>query len=117
MAPRKRDGDELRVKGRIDPDRLREAILGDGGLPPPHFLLTCDGNELICAWDSGTFETAIEFDFADQSVSKAVRKLLRSEGLAFETMAAAVAHARSKGWPDLVKSERNRTKRRRERRT
>src|SRR5262249_51500075 len=113
MAHRKRDGDELRVKGRIDPDRLREAILGDGGLPPLHFLLTCDGNELICAWDSGTFETAIDFDFADQSVSKAVRKLLRSEGLAFETMGAAVAHARSKGWPDLVKSERNRAKRNR----
>src|SRR5262245_60677854 len=98
MAHRKQDKHSFVKNGRIDMDQLRKAILGDEGLPPLHFLLVCGGAELICAWDSPTFETALDFDFDNKAVSKAVRRLLRQERLVFDSMAAAVAHAKEQGW-------------------
>ncbi|MCI0638800.1 MAG: hypothetical protein L0Y72_09845 [Gemmataceae bacterium] len=90
-------------KKRPDPARVRRAVYPEGpGRPAALFLTNSNHGELLCAWDSSTFETAIDFELVDKALSSAIRRLLRSEGLVFDCMAAAVSHAKQQGWPAMA---------------
>ena len=90
-------------KKRPDLGRVRRAVYPEGpGRPAALFLTNSNHGELLCAWDSTTFETAIDFELVDKALSSAIRRLLRSEGLAFDSTKDASLHAKKLGWPGMV---------------
>ena len=91
--------------GRIDRRRVRDEFVPDHGRPPQHFLLRRGGQELLCAWDSPRFETAIDVELSDKELMAVIREVLRQAGLVFESMDSAIAHARAHEWPASALSD------------